>query len=150
MIDFKLGVEFAKEMDAKDELRGYKDRFYLAEGELYLDGNSLGACSKDAEKSLLNMLEVWKKEKNGDFEVGFKQGKEEMSVVYNNQGKLLEVETEMAVTSLPAAVQAALKGKKIKEAAKIVKGGKTYYEAEVGGKDLLFTADGKMVSEMKD
>ena len=92
----------------------------------------------------------WEKEKDGDYEVGFEQGKEEMSVVYNNQGKMLEVETEMAVTSLPAAVQAALKGKKIKEAAKIVKGGKTYYEAEVGGKDLLFTADGKMVSEMKD
>lgn len=90
----------------------------------------------------------WKKEKNGDFEVGFKQGKEEMSVVYNTQGKMLEVETEMAVTSLPAAVQTALKGKKIKEAAKIVKGDKTYYEAEVGGKDMMFTADGKMVSKM--
>ncbi len=92
----------------------------------------------------------WEKEKSGDYEVGFDQGKEEMSVVYNSQGKMLEVETEMAVKDLPAAVQTALKGKKIKEAAKIVKEGKTYYEAEVGGKDLMFTADGKMVSEMKD
>ncbi len=92
----------------------------------------------------------WEKEKNGDYEVGFEQGKEEMSVVYNSQGKMLELETEMAIKDLPAAVQTALKGKKIKEAAKIVKGGKTYYEAEVGGKDLIFSADGKMVSEMKD
>lgn len=92
----------------------------------------------------------WEKEKSGDFEVGFEQGKEEVSVVYNTMGEMLEIETEMAVKDLPAAAQAALKGKKIKEAAKIVKGGKTYYEAEVGGKDLLFTADGKMVSEMKD
>lgn len=92
----------------------------------------------------------WKKEKSGDYEVGFEQGKEEMSVVYNSQGKMLEVETEMAVKDLPAAVQTALKGKKIKEAAKIVKDGKTYYEAEAGGKDLMFTADGKMVSEKKD
>ncbi|NMA48899.1 MAG: kynureninase, partial [Tissierellia bacterium] len=61
--NFKLGVEFAKEMDAKDELRSFKDRFYLGDGELYLDGNSLGACSKDAEEALLNMLEIWKKEK---------------------------------------------------------------------------------------
>lgn len=61
--NFKLGIEFAKEMDAKDEIRHYKDRFYLEEGELYMDGNSLGACSKDAEESLLNVLEVWKKEK---------------------------------------------------------------------------------------
>ncbi|MDX9798064.1 MAG: kynureninase [Bacteroidales bacterium] len=61
--NFKLGVEFAKEMDAKDELRSFKNRFYLGDGELYLDGNSLGACSKDAEEALLNMLEIWKKEK---------------------------------------------------------------------------------------
>lgn len=61
--NFKLGIEFAREMDAKDELRSYKERFYLTEGELYMDGNSLGPCSKDAEKALLNMLEVWKKEK---------------------------------------------------------------------------------------
>lgn len=61
--NFKLGVEFAKEMDAKDELRSFKERFYLGDGELYLDGNSLGACSKDAEEALLNMLEIWKKEK---------------------------------------------------------------------------------------
>jgi len=61
--NFELGVEFAKEMDAKDELRSFKERFYLGNGELYLDGNSLGACSKDAEEALLNMLEIWKKEK---------------------------------------------------------------------------------------
>ena len=61
--NFELGVEFAKEMDAKDELRSFKERFYLGDGELYLDGNSLGACSKDAEEALLNMLEIWKKEK---------------------------------------------------------------------------------------
>ena len=92
----------------------------------------------------------WEKEKSGDYEVGFEQGSEEMSVVYNNQGQSMEVETEMAVSSLPKAVQTALKGKKIKEAAKIVKNGQTLYEAEVGGKDLIFTADGKMISEEKD
>lgn len=95
-------------------------------------------------KAYPNAKEVgWEKEKSGDYEVGFEQGKEEMSVVYNNQGQMLEIETEMSVKDLPAAVQTALKGKKIKEAAKIVKDGKTYYEAEVGGKDLMFTADGK-------
>ena len=61
--NFQLGIEFAKELDAKDKLRSYKDRFYLKEDEIYMDGNSLGACSRDAEESLLNMLEVWKKEK---------------------------------------------------------------------------------------
>lgn len=61
--NFKLGIEFAKEMDGKDELRHYKERFYIGEGELYFDGNSLGACSKDAEASVLEMLEIWKREK---------------------------------------------------------------------------------------
>lgn len=87
----------------------------------------------------------WEKEKNGDFEVGLKQGKDEISVVYNPQGKEQEVETEIKTSELPPAVQAALKGKKVQEAAIIKKGGKTYYEAEVGGKDLLFDANGKPV-----
>ncbi len=60
---FKLGVQFAKEMDAKDDLKLFRARFYLNEDELYFDGNSLGPCSKDAEKSLLNMLEIWKRDK---------------------------------------------------------------------------------------
>ncbi|GHB87760.1 PepSY-like domain-containing protein [Persicitalea jodogahamensis] len=87
----------------------------------------------------------WEKEKNGDFEVEFDQGKVELSVVYNPQGVEQEVETEIATSQLPASVQAALKSKKVKEAAIIKKGGKTYYEAEVGGKDLIFDASGKAV-----
>ncbi|WP_373513823.1 PepSY-like domain-containing protein [Persicitalea sp.] len=87
----------------------------------------------------------WEKEKNGDFEVEFEQGKVELSVVYNPLGVEQEVEQEIKISELPAAVQAALKGKKIKEAAIIKKGGQTYYEAEVGGKDLIFDASGKPV-----
>ena len=92
----------------------------------------------------------WEKEKSGDYEVGFEMGKEEMSVVYNAQGVEQEVETEIKTSALPAAVQAALKGKKVKEAAIIKKGGKTYYEAEVGGKDLMFDANGKAVATIED
>lgn len=85
----------------------------------------------------------WDKEGN-DFEASFEQGKEELSVVFDGKGNVMEVEKEIAFSALPAPVQAALKGKKVKETAVITKGGKTFYEAEVGGKDLMFDAQGKV------
>lgn len=89
----------------------------------------------------------WEKEKSGDYEVEFELDQVEMSVVYDAQGLEKEVETEIAVSELPAAVQTALKGKRIKEAAKITKSGMTYYEAEVKRKDLMFDASGKALDQ---
>ena len=89
----------------------------------------------------------WDKE-GKDYEASFKQGKESLSVVFDGKGMVLEVEKTIEAGALPAAVQAALKGKKVKEAAIITKGGKTYYEAEVGKKDLLFDVDGKVIKKM--
>ena len=86
----------------------------------------------------------WDKE-NKDYEASFKQDAETMSVLMDSKGQILEVEKGIKATDFPVAVQAALKGKKVKEAAIITKGGKTFYEAEVRGKDLLFDADGKAV-----
>lgn len=86
----------------------------------------------------------WEKEQ-ADFEASFKNSSKELSVVYNASGAVKEVETEILISQLPATVQTALKGKKIKEAAEIKKNGKTYYEAQVGGKDLYFDATGKAV-----
>ena len=60
--EFDLSLEFAQEMDKKDEMSKFRDRYYINEGEIFMDGNSLGLCSKDSEKALLDMLEVWKKE----------------------------------------------------------------------------------------
>ncbi|WP_432664327.1 kynureninase [Wukongibacter baidiensis] len=59
--DFKNGRESAQELDKADKMRMYRERFYLNEGEIYMDGNSLGLCSKDAEKTLLRVLDEWKK-----------------------------------------------------------------------------------------
>ena len=86
----------------------------------------------------------WDKEKS-DYEASFKMDGKDMSVVFDAKGMEKEVETDIKFSELPMPVQTALKGKKVKEAAIIKKGGKTFYEAEVGGKDLLFEADGKMV-----
>jgi kynureninase len=45
---FEKGIEFAKAMDLKDELRDYRKEFFLQENEIYMDGNSLGMASKPA------------------------------------------------------------------------------------------------------
>ncbi|MBK5720922.1 kynureninase [Dysgonomonas sp. Marseille-P4677] len=59
--NFKEGLDYAKELDQKDPLRKFKDRFYQLEGnKIYMDGNSLGLASKDAEAALINMFEIWK------------------------------------------------------------------------------------------
>ena len=93
----------------------------------------------------------WHKEKNGDWEAEFEQSEVEMSANFSADGKWLETETEIKVAELPAAVQAALKGKKVKEAAKIQRAdGATAYEAEVKRKDMVYDADGKLLSEGKD
>lgn len=55
-----LTKEYAQQLDQENPLQGFRDEFYLQEGILYMDGNSLGLLSKRAEKSLLNSLEDWK------------------------------------------------------------------------------------------
>ncbi|WP_101690629.1 kynureninase [Dysgonomonas massiliensis] len=61
--NFNPGLNYAKELDQKDPLRAFRERFYQLEGgKIYMDGNSLGLASKDAEKALLDMIEVWKTE----------------------------------------------------------------------------------------
>ena len=47
-------------LDRADPLAAFRDRFYLPPGIIYLDGNSLGLLSRDAEAALLQTLEDWK------------------------------------------------------------------------------------------
>lgn len=89
----------------------------------------------------------WDKE-NNDYEASFKMKGEDLSVLFDSKGMVVETEKEIAVKELPGSVQTAMKGKKIKEAAIITKNGKTYYEAEAGGKDYLFDAQGKAVEKL--
>jgi kynureninase len=50
----------AKELDSADTLAGFRERFYVQPGQIYLDGNSLGLLSRDAEAAVLRVLNDWK------------------------------------------------------------------------------------------
>src|SRR5215470_11792779 len=51
----------ARHFDRSDELAPLRNEFHLRPGVIYMDGNSLGLASKPAERSLLEMLEAWKR-----------------------------------------------------------------------------------------
>lgn len=55
-----LTKEYARKLDQEDELKAYRDEFYIQPDTIYFDGNSLGLLSKRAEKSLMEILDSWK------------------------------------------------------------------------------------------
>lgn len=57
---FPLSIDQARELDRNNPLAAFRKRFYIPEGKIYMDGNSLGLLSKDAEESLLRVLDEWK------------------------------------------------------------------------------------------
>ncbi len=48
-------------LDAHDPLAGFRARFHLPPGTIYMLGNSLGLVSLDAEASILHALDDWKR-----------------------------------------------------------------------------------------
>ncbi len=96
----------------------------------------------------------WEKE-DGKYEAGFKKEGKNTSVLYEANGTMTEIETDITVKELPAQVVTYVKehysGQRIKEAAKITKAdGTINYEAEVNSKDLIFDESGKFLKEVKD
>jgi kynureninase len=60
MPPFDPGEDHAKELDRRDPLAGFRERFHLPAGTIYMDGNSLGLLSRDAEASLLRLVDEWR------------------------------------------------------------------------------------------
>ena len=57
---FGLTRECAEALDAEDGLASFAGRFYKLPGKIYMDGNSLGLMSRDAEAALLRAINAWK------------------------------------------------------------------------------------------
>ena len=101
----------------------------------------------------------WEMENANAYEAEFKLNGEKVSANFDSSGKWLETETDIKVSALPAAVQKAIKkdfaGFKIEEASKVesARDGNCFeVEIEKGKEefDVLFTADGKMLSKTKE
>ncbi|WP_276299652.1 kynureninase [Halorussus lipolyticus] len=60
--DFELGADFATRRDESDPLGHLADRFYDPADEWYMDGNSLGLLSEDAEEALDRAVTEWKEQ----------------------------------------------------------------------------------------
>lgn len=115
------------------------------------------------KKQYPNVKEVeWEKEGNNyEAEIELVQvpmdgkGKKreiEKSVEYTANGELIQLEEEVEVVSLPAAINEYVNknypGKKIKEASKITEANGTIkYEAEVEKQDLIFDANGAFLEK---
>ena len=57
---FDLSEEYARRLDRSDELARFREEFYVKDGAIYLDGNSLGLLSRRAERALLDVLGDWR------------------------------------------------------------------------------------------
>lgn len=55
-----ITIKEAKEYDSKDEFQQYRNEFFLQPGKIYMDGNSLGLMSKQAEVKVDELMDSWK------------------------------------------------------------------------------------------
>ncbi|MCP9752866.1 kynureninase [Ferruginibacter sp. HRS2-29] len=60
---FENNLDFAKHLDDKDELKSFRDKFYIplvnGKESIYFTGNSLGLQPKTTQDHILNELEDW-------------------------------------------------------------------------------------------
>lgn len=121
-----------------------------------LSDDKIPEAVKTAMKTMYPDVKTTKWEmEDGMYEAEFDQNKTEISVLFKADGSLYQTEAEINVTDLPAEVNLyltkKLPGEKIKEASKIIfADGTINYEAEAGGKDYLFDAQGNFIGIESD
>lgn len=87
---------------------------------------------------------------DGNYEAEFTDGDFKRALLFDKNAKVLETETIIPIIELRVAaikyVTENYKNAEITEAARIIDAsGKTTFEAEVKGKDLLFNSDGELL-----
>lgn len=97
-----------------------------------------------------NVKEVEWEQTKAEFEAEFEVDEKEMSASFDSNGNLIETESQISFSELPATINEQLKefieDGKVKKVAKITDAkGVVTYEAQYK-KDLLFDADGKMLN----
>jgi hypothetical protein len=160
---------FASDFHQNSLLRLLKNHLFM---KTILTVIFMTACALEASSQKLNETKVpqivktafqkahpavkanWEWE-DENYEANFKENGKEMSCVINKQGSILETESPIAVTELPAGAKAYLdehyKGKKWKETTKIVKAnGEVNYEVDIAGKDVLFDTNGHHLQPKKE
>lgn len=86
--------EKACQLDRDDPLAGYKKRFSLPEGVLYLDGNSLGAQPTKAREAVAATMDQWRDElikawNQGWFDAPERLGKQLAPVLGASEGEVI-------------------------------------------------------------
>ncbi len=82
-----------------------------------------------------------------NYRSSFMNNGKNMSVTYDNKGKLMETRTSMNMTDLPMSVQTQLKGKNANMPYEVKMGNNTYYSTQVGGKDMYYDKNGKLMDK---
>lgn len=53
-------IHEAQNLDSQEDLTRFRELFYIPEGRIYMDGNSLGLLSRPAEARILKAIDEWK------------------------------------------------------------------------------------------
>jgi len=101
-----------------------------------------------------NVKDVKWDNEDDNYEASFDVNRVNNSILFSQDGKIIETEVEIEISQLPINVSDYLKkhykNQKIKEVAKITTDkGIIIYEAEIHGKDLLFDENGNLITRNK-
>jgi hypothetical protein len=129
----------------------------IAAGSLKAQDIKASAVPKTVKTGLMSRFPTasklsWEKEK-GNYEAnwGGKSG-EDNSAMFTPAGVFIEIVNAIPVSALPASIAPYIakyyKGAKIKEAGKVTNAsGKTMFEAEIKGGDLIFDEKGNFIKK---